>query len=90
MAKPYVFQDIPADHFPVHTQFEDSKTGEVFFEDTMEGPGALEVPGMSHLCSPGAMVRVRTTYGNGDTQVWPPDGQVCGCQGQPGCTHWAL
>lgn len=86
--KPATFEDLPAAKFPVHTQFEDSKTGKVLFEDTMRGPGALEIPPLAGKCSPGAMARVRITYGDGSTVVYPPDGQVCGCQGEPGCVHW--
>lgn len=57
--KPAQFHDLPADAFPFHI-VTIGHNDEVLWEQTVEGPCALEVPGF-----PGAVKLVRVTYANG-------------------------
>lgn len=42
---PVAFHDLPADAFPFDVVLVDEDTDEVLWQFTVEGPGAIEVPG---------------------------------------------
>lgn len=45
MDKPTVFHDFPEDHFPFTVTVLDPETGELLWEQVVEGPGVLNIPG---------------------------------------------
>lgn len=68
----FSYGDMPAEMFPFTVYAEDSTTREILWQATVAGPGTMRVPALAHLCSPGAMVRVRTVYATGQVNVYPP------------------
>ncbi len=41
----YAFHDVDADTFPFKVETHDEATGELLWEQTVHGPGAIKVPG---------------------------------------------
>lgn len=42
---PVAFHDLDADHFPFLIQLHDEVSGDLVFEQTVHGPGAVKIPG---------------------------------------------
>lgn len=63
-----VFRELPASAFPVVFVFVD-RAQRVVWEATVNGPGVLRVPPLEQEHGP---VRVRVTFADGQSAVWPP------------------
>lgn len=69
--RPVAFVGFSEEAFPIHMEVFDDATGELLWEQTVDGSGAVEVPGQRRP------VRTRVTYlGTGRRVTVGPDGQV--------------
>lgn len=60
---PAVFRDLPADAFPFTMEILDADTREVVWAVTVDGPGAIRVPGLDET-GPGRKI-ARITWADG-------------------------
>ena len=65
MTEETAFVDLAQSSFPFHVELLDAKTRTVVWETTVEGPGAMYVPGKSETNN-GKPVDVRLTFPDGD------------------------
>ena len=67
--RPTAFHDLPASAFPVTIEYVQHTTGKVIRTEVIEGPGALQVPGLAALFGP---IGVRMTWASGQSGYSPP------------------